>query len=178
MKRITLPITDEQLRDLKAGDRVLASGYLYTARDAAHKRMYELLQEGKELPFDVKGQSIYYVGAAPAKPGYAVGPCGPTSSYRMDKYTPCLLDLGLKVMIGKGKRSDEVIESMKKNGVVYLAAIGGAAALIAKSITKAELICYEDLGTEAVCRYEIHDMPLIVAIDSYGNNVYSKGTAV
>ena len=178
MKRITLPITDEQLRDLKAGDRVLASGYLYTARDAAHKRMYELLQEGKELPFDVKGQSIYYVGAAPAKPGYAVGPCGPTSSYRMDKYTPCLLDLGLKVMIGKGRRSDEVIESMKKNGVVYLAAIGGAAALIAKSITKAELICYEDLGTEAVCRYEIHDMPLIVAIDSYGNNVYSKGTAV
>lgn len=178
MKRITLPITDEQLRDLKAGDRVLASGYLYTARDAAHKRMYELLQEGKELPFDVKGQSIYYVGAAPAKPGYAVGPCGPTSSYRMDKYTPCLLDLGLKVMIGKGKRSDEVIESMKKNSVVYLAAIGGAAALIAKSITKAELICYEDLGTEAVCRYEIHDMPLIVAIDSYGNNVYSKGTAV
>ena len=178
MKRITLPITDEQLRDLKAGDRVLASGYLYTARDAAHKRMNELLQEGKELPFDVKGQSIYYVGAAPAKPGYAVGPCGPTSSYRMDKYTPCLLDLGLKVMIGKGRRSDEVIESMKKNGVVYLAAIGGAAALIAKSITKAELICYEDLGTEAVCRYEIHDMPLIVAIDSYGNNVYSKGTAV
>ena len=178
MKRITLPITDEQLRDLKAGDRVLASGYLYTARDAAHKRMYELLQEGKELPFDVKGQSIYYVGAAPAKPGYAVGPCGPTSSYRMDKYTPCLLDLGLKVMIGKGKRSDEVIESMKKNSVVYLAAIGGAAALIAKSITKAELICYEDLGTEAVYRYEIHDMPLIVAIDSYGNNVYSKGTAV
>ena len=178
MKRITLPITDEQLRDLKAGDRVLASGYLYTARDAAHKRMNELLQEGKELPFDVKGQSIYYVGAAPAKPGYAVGPCGPTSSYRMDKYTPCLLDLGLKVMIGKGRRSDEVIESMKKNGVVYLAAIGGAAALIAKSITKAELICYEDLGTEAVYRYEIHDMPLIVAIDSYGNNVYSKGTAV
>ena len=178
MKRITLPITDEQLRDLKAGDRVLASGYLYTARDAAHKRMYELLQEGKELPFDVKGQSIYYVGAAPAKPGYAVGPCGPTSSYRMDKYTPCLLDPGLKVMIGKGKRSDEVIESMKKNSVVYLAAIGGAAALIAKSITKAELICYEDLGTEAVYRYEIHDMPLIVAIDSYGNNVYSKGTAV
>ncbi len=174
MKRIALPITEEQLKDLRAGDRVLASGYLYTARDAAHKRMYELLQEGHELPIDIKGQTIYYVGAAPAKPGYAVGPCGPTSSYRMDKYAPSLLDLGLKVMIGKGKRSDEVIGSMKKNGAVYLAAIGGAAALIAKSITKSELICYEDLGTEAIYRYEVHDMPLIVAIDSYGGNVYSR----
>ena len=141
MKKITLPITEEQLKDLSAGDRVLASGYLYTARDAAHKRMYELLNEGKELPIDVSGQTIYYVGAAPAKPGYAVGPCGPTSSYRMDKYAPSLLDLGLKVMIGKGKRSDAVIESMKKNGAVYLVAIGGAAALIAKSITKSGQQC-------------------------------------
>ncbi len=174
MKKITLPITEEQLKDLSAGDRVLASGYLYTARDAAHKRMYELLNEGKELPIDVSGQTIYYVGAAPAKPGYAVGPCGPTSSYRMDKYAPSLLDLGLKVMIGKGKRSDAVIESMKKNGAVYLVAIGGAAALIAKSITKSELICYEDLGTEAIYRYEVKDMPLIVAIDSNGNNVYVR----
>lgn len=174
MKKITLPITDEQLKELRAGDRVLASGYLYTARDAAHKRMYELLGKGEELPIDVKGQTIYYVGAAPAKPGYAVGPCGPTSSYRMDKYAPSLLDLGLKVMIGKGKRSDAVIESMKKNGAVYLVAIGGAAALIAKSITKSELICYEDLGTEAIYRYEVQDMPLIVAIDSLGNNVYVR----
>lgn len=174
MKKINFPITEEQLRDLRAGDRVLASGYLYTARDAAHKRMYELIQQGKELPIDVCGQTIYYVGAAPAKPGYAVGPCGPTSSYRMDKYAPSLLDAGLKVMIGKGMRNDAVIESMVKNGAIYLAAIGGAAALIAKSITKAELICYEDLGTEAIYRYEVTDMPLIVAIDSQGNNVYVR----
>ena len=177
MKKITLPITPEQIKDLKAGDRVLASGYLYTARDAAHKRMYELLQQGKSLPVELDGQTIYYVGAAPAKPGYAVGPCGPTSSYRMDKYTPSLLDLGLKVMIGKGRRSDEVIDSIKKNGAVYLAAIGGAAALIAKSITKAELICYEDLGTEAIYRYEVRDMPLIVAIDCCGGNVYARDFA-
>ena len=174
MKKITFPITEEQLNDLKAGDRVLASGYLYTARDAAHKRMYELLCDGKSLPIDVDGQTIYYVGAAPAKPGYAVGPCGPTSSYRMDKYTPSLLDCGLKVMIGKGIRNDEVIESMKKNNAVYLIAIGGAAALIAKSITKSELVCYEDLGTEAIYRYEVKDMPLIVGIDSKGGNVYKR----
>lgn len=174
MKRITFPITEEQLADLKAGDRVLASGYLYTARDAAHKRMYELINDRKPLPIDIKGQTIYYVGAAPAKPGYAVGPCGPTSSYRMDKYAPSLLDLGLKVMIGKGIRNDEVISSMIKNGAVYLVAIGGAAALIAKSIIKAELICYEDLGTEAIYRYEVVDMPLIVGIDAKGNNVYTR----
>ena len=174
MKKITFPITEEQLNDLKAGDRVLASGYLYTARDAAHKRMYELLQNGKALPIDVKGQTIYYVGAAPAKPGYAVGPCGPTSPYRMDKYAPSLLNCGLKVMIGKGIRNDEVIESMKKNNAVYLIAIGGAAALIAKSITKSELVCYEDLGTEAIYRYEVEDMPLIVGIDSKGGNVYKR----
>ena len=174
MKKITFPITEEQLNDLKAGDRVLASGYLYTARDAAHKRMYELLQNGKALPIDVKGQTIYYVGAAPAKPGYAVGPCGPTSSYRMDKYAPSLLECGLKVMIGKGIRNDDVIESMKNNNAVYLIAIGGAAALIAKSITKSELVCYEDLGTEAIYRYEVEDMPLIVGIDSKGGNVYKR----
>jgi len=174
MKKITFPITEEQLNNLKAGDRVLASGYLYTARDAAHKRMYELLQNGEALPIDVKGQTIYYVGAAPAKPGYAVGPCGPTSSYRMDKYAPSLLDCGLKVMIGKGIRNDDVIESMKKNNAVYLIAIGGAAALIAKSITKSELVCYEDLGTEAIYRYEVEDMPLIVGIDSKGGNVYKR----
>lgn len=174
MKNITFPISDEQLKLLRAGDRVLANGYLYTARDAAHKRMYELLQNGEKLPIDVNGQTIYYVGAAPAKPGYAVGPCGPTSSYRMDKYTPSLLDIGLKVMIGKGMRSDEVIASMVKNGAVYFAAIGGAAALIAKSIKKSELICYEDLGTEAIYRYEIENMPLIAAIDCLGNNVYKR----
>ncbi len=174
MKKITFPITEEQLLDLKAGDRVLASGYLYTARDAAHKRMYELIQSGKALPIDIKGQTIYYVGAAPAKPGYAVGPCGPTSSYRMDKYAPSLLELGLKVMVGKGMRNDEVINSMIKNKAVYLIAIGGAAALIAKSITKSELVCYEDLGTEAIYRYEVKDMPLIVGIDFEGRNVYVR----
>ncbi len=174
MKKINFPITDEQLASLRCGDRVLASGYLYTARDAAHKRMYDLLQQGKELPIDVKGQTIYYVGAAPAKPGYVIGPCGPTSSYRMDKYAPSLLDLGLKVMVGKGARNDEVIASMVRNKAVYLIAVGGAAALIANSIKKVDLVCYEDLGTEAIYRYEVEDMPLIVAIDPEGNNIYVR----
>lgn len=174
MKKINFPITEEQLGDLKCGDRVLASGYLYTARDAAHKRLFELLQGGKELPIDVNGQTIYYVGAAPAKPGSVIGPCGPTSSYRMDKYAPSLLDRGLKVMVGKGARNDEVISSMVKNKAVYLIAVGGAAALIAKSVKKVDLICYEDLGTEAIYRYEVEDMPLIVAIDSEGRNIYVR----
>ena len=174
MKRINFPITDEQLESLECGDRVLASGYLYTARDAAHKRLYELLQQGKELPIDISGQTIYYVGAAPAKPGYVIGPCGPTSSYRMDKYAPSLLDLGLKVMIGKGARNNEVIESMIRNKAVYLIAVGGAAALIAKSIKKTELICYGDLGTEAIYRYEVENMPLITAIDCKGRNIYVR----
>ena len=174
MKRISFPITPDQLEALSCGDRVLATGSLYTARDAAHKRLYDLLGEGKELPISVDGQTIYYVGAAPAKPGYVIGPCGPTSSYRMDKYAPSLLDLGLKVMIGKGARGREVIDSMVKNKAVYLIAVGGAAALIAKSIKKVELICYEDLGTEAIYRYEVEDMPLIVAIDSKGNNIYER----
>ncbi|MBQ1389453.1 MAG: Fe-S-containing hydro-lyase [Clostridia bacterium] len=174
MKRINFPITEEQLLSLSCGDRVLASGYLYTARDAAHKRLYELLQNGKKLPIDIDGQTIYYVGAAPAKPGYVIGPCGPTSSYRMDKYAPSLLDLGLKVMIGKGARGQNVIDSMIKNKAVYLIAVGGAAALIAKSIKKVDLICYEDLGTEAIYRYEVEDMPLITAIDSKGRNIYVR----
>lgn len=174
MKKITFPITDDQISELHCGDRVLATGTLYTARDAAHKRMYELLQADKELPIDIDGQTIYYVGAAPAKPGYVIGPCGPTSSYRMDKYAPSLLDRGLKVMVGKGARNDEVISSIVKNKAVYLIAVGGAAALIAKSVKKVELICYEDLGTEAIYRYEVEDMPLIVAIDSEGNNIYVR----
>ena len=174
MKKINFPITDEQISELRCGDRVLATGTLYTARDAAHKRMYELLQNGEELPIDINGQTIYYVGAAPAKPGYVIGPCGPTSSYRMDKYAPSLLDRGLKVMVGKGARNDDVISSIVKNKAVYLIAVGGAAALIAKSVKKVELICYEDLGTEAIYRYEVEDMPLIVAIDSRGNNIYVR----
>ena len=171
-KKINLPITDEDIKNLKAGDSVLLTGTIITGRDAAHKRLYELIEKGEELPVDLKGELIYYVGPAPAKPGYAVGPAGPTSSYRMDKYAPALLDLGLKGMIGKGARSQAVIDSIVKNNCVYFAAIGGAAALIAKSIKSEELLCYEDLGTEAIRRYTVEDFPCIVAIDSEGNNVY------
>lgn len=171
-KKITLPITDEDIKNLKAGDSVLLTGSIITGRDAAHKRLYELIQEGEKLPVDIKGELIYYVGPAPAKPGYAVGPAGPTSSYRMDKYAPSLLDLGLKGMIGKGARNKEVVDAIVRNKGVYLVAIGGAAALIAKSIKSEEILCYEDLGTEAVRRYEVEDFPCIVAIDSNGNNVY------
>lgn len=171
-KKITLPITDEDIKNLKAGDSVLLSGSIITGRDAAHKRLYELIQKGEKLPVDIKGELIYYVGPAPAKPGYAVGPAGPTSSYRMDKYAPSLLDLGLKGMIGKGARNKEVVDAIVRNKGVYLVTIGGAAALIAKSIKSEEILCYEDLGTEAVRRYEVEDFPCIVAIDSNGNNVY------
>lgn len=172
MKKITLPLTDEQIDTLKAGDSVLLSGSLITGRDAAHKRLFELAQKGEEFPVDITGETIYYVGPAPAKPGYAVGPAGPTSSYRMDKYAPTLMDLGLKAMIGKGARNQQVIDAIVRNHGVYFAAIGGAAALIAKSIKSEELLCYEDLGTEAIRRYEIEDFPCIVVIDSEGNNVY------
>ena len=173
-KKITLPIKDEDIKSLKAGDSVLLTGTIITGRDAAHKRLFELIERGDELPVDVKGELIYYVGPAPAKPGYAVGPAGPTSSYRMDKFTPALLDLGMKGMIGKGARSQEVIDAIVRNGAVYFAAIGGAAALIAKSIKKEEVLCYEDLGTEAVRRYTVEDFPCIVGIDSEGNNVYER----
>lgn len=173
-KKITLPITDEDIKNLKAGDSVLLSGTIITGRDAAHKRLFELIEKGEPLPVNIEGEIIYYVGPAPAKPGYAVGPAGPTSSYRMDKFTPALLDLGMKGMIGKGARSQAVIDSIVKNKAIYFAAIGGAAALIAKSIKKEELLCYEDLGTEAIRRYTIEDFPCIVAIDSEGNNVYER----
>ena len=172
VKKISLPINDNDIENLKAGDSVLLSGKIITGRDAAHKRLYELVLEGEELPFDIKGHVIYYVGPAPAKDGYAVGPAGPTSSYRMDKYTPTLLDCGLRGMIGKGTRNKEVIDSMVKNKAVYFAAIGGAAALISKSIKDSRNICYEDLGTEAVCEYVVEDFPCIVAIDCQGNNIY------
>lgn len=173
-KRITLPITDEAIQNLRAGDSVLLTGTILTGRDAAHKRLYELIQNGEPLPVDLRGELIYYVGPAPAKPGYAVGPAGPTSSYRMDKYTPALLDLGLKGMIGKGARSQDVIDAIVRNHCVYLAAIGGAAALIAKSIKKEEILCYDDLGTEAIRRYTVEEFPCIVAIDCEGNNVYAS----
>ncbi len=174
MKKIDLPLKDDVINELKAGDSVLITGSMITGRDAAHKRLYELIEKGEELPVNIKGEVIYYVGPAPAKPGHAVGPAGPTSSYRMDKYTPALLDRGLKGMIGKGARNQEVIDSMIKNNVVYFAAIGGAAALISKSIKKVEVLAYEDLGTEAIYRFEVEDFPAIVAIDSHGNSVLAK----
>lgn len=175
MKRLTLPLSDSDIKDLKAGETVLLSGTMLTGRDAAHKRLYELVEKGEKLPIDIKGELIYYVGPAPAKPGFAVGPAGPTSSYRMDKYAPTLLDLGLKGMIGKGARNQDVIDAIVRNGCVYFACVGGAAALIAKSIQKEEILCYEDLGTEAIRRYTVEDFPCIVAIDSYGNNAYTEG---
>lgn len=175
MKRLTLPLKDSDIKDLKAGETVLLSGTMLTGRDAAHKRLYELVEKGEKLPIDIKGELIYYVGPAPAKPGFAVGPAGPTSSYRMDKYAPTLLDLGLKGMIGKGARNQDVIDAIVRNGCVYFACVGGAAALIAKSIKKEEILCYEDLGTEAIRRYTVEDFPCIVAIDSYGNNAYTEG---
>ena len=176
-KRITTPLTLEKTRDLHCGDNVLISGVIYTGRDAAHKRLVELLQQGKELPLDVKDAIIYYVGPAPAQPGKVIGSAGPTTSYRMDAYAPALLDIGLKGMIGKGKRSPEVVESMKKNGAVYFGAIGGAGALLAKCIKKAEVIAYEDLGAEAIRRLEVEDLPAVVIIDSEGNNLYEQGRA-
>ncbi len=174
-KKITMPLTAEKAAELHCGDNVLLSGVIYTGRDAAHKRLTELIDAGKELPFDVKDSVIYYVGPAPAKPGQVIGSAGPTTSYRMDAYAPALLDLGLKGMIGKGKRSPEVIESMKKNGAVYFGAIGGCGALLAKCIKKAEVICYEDLGAEAVRRLEVENLPAVVVIDSKGNNLYEEG---
>ena len=175
MKRLTLPLSDSDIKNLKAGETVLLSGTMLTGRDAAHKRLYELVEKGEKLPIDIKGELIYYVGPAPAKPGFAVGPAGPTSSYRMDKYAPTLLDLGLKGMIGKGARNQDVIDAIVRNGCVYFACVGGAAALIAKSIKKEEILCYEDLGTEAIRRYTVEDFPCIVAIDSYGINAYTEG---
>lgn len=174
-KRITTPLTLEKVKGLKAGDTVLITGTIYTSRDAGHKRLVELLEKGEKLPFDQKDAIIYYVGPTPAKPGNAFGSAGPTTSYRMDPYTPKLLDAGLKGMIGKGLRSEEVIESMKKNGAVYFGAIGGAAALIGKSVKKAELIAYEDLGAEALRKLEVEDFPAIVVIDCEGNNLYELG---
>ena len=172
--KLTAPIKKEDAVKLHSGDYVYISGTIYSARDAAHKRMYEALEKGEKLPFDVKDNVIYYMGPSPAREGRPIGSAGPTTATRMDKYAPALLDLGLKGMIGKGARSQEVIDSIKKNGAVYFAAIGGAAALIAKSIKKEEILCYDDLGTEAVRRYTVEDFPCIVAIDCEGNNVYDR----
>ena len=178
IRSIQLPLNDAVVQTLRAGDAVMLSGTLYTARDAAHKRLVALLEKGEPLPFDVKGQTIYYVGPAPAAPGHVVGSAGPTTSYRMDAYTPQLLSHGLKGMIGKGKRSLAVIEAMKKHGAVYFGATGGAAALIAKGILKSEVVAYPDLGAEAIHRFEIKDFPAIVLIDAQGNNLYETGPAL
>lgn len=172
---IKAPIDEKEISKLKIGDRVLITGTIYTARDAAHKRLIELLDENKKLPIDVKNQIIYYAGPTPAKPNHVIGSSGPTTSGRMDAYTPRLLDLGLKGMIGKGLRSKEVVDSIIKNKAVYFGAIGGAAALISKSIVKAEVIAYEDLGPESIKRFEVVNFPAIVIIDSNGNNLYEEG---
>ena len=173
--KITPPLTFADVDKLRAGDKVLITGVLYTARDAAHKRLIELLDNGGKLPFDIKGQIIYYVGPTPAKPGEVIGSAGPTTSGRMDAYSPRLLDLGLKGMIGKGARSKEVREAMKRNKSVYFAAVGGAAALIARTIKKAEIIAYEDLGPEAIRRLEVENFPAIVVNDVFGGDLFAQG---
>ncbi len=173
--KITTPFNEETILSLKAGDRVLISGTIYTARDAAHKRMFETLQKGESLPINVEGKVFYYVGPTPPKPGQIIGSAGPTTSGRMDKYTPTLLDMGLKGMIGKGYRSEEVIESIKRNKAVYFASIGGSGALIARTIKEVEVIAYEDLGTEAIRKMIVEDFPAVVINDAQGNDWYKQG---
>lgn len=171
-RHITAPINKETARSLHAGDYVYITGTMYTARDAAHKRMYEILQKGGELPADWKDQVIYYMGPSPAREGRPIGSAGPTTASRMDKYAPQLLDLGLGAMVGKGKRSQAVIDAIVRNGSVYFAAVGGAGALLSKCITSAEVVAYDDLGTEAIRKLTVENFPAIVVIDSEGNNLY------
>jgi fumarate hydratase subunit beta len=169
------PLENSTIENLKAGDKVRISGVLYTARDAAHKRLIEMVEAGNDLPFDVKGQLLYYVGPTPAKPGQVIGSAGPTTSYRMDTYAPTLIKMGLKGTIGKGSRSKEVIEAIKKYKAVYFAAVGGAAALIAKTIKKVEIIAFDDLGTEAIRKMEVENFPSIVVNDTNGSDLYDIG---
>ena len=171
-KHIATPITEEVTRELKVGDYVYLTGTMYVARDAAHKRMIEALDEGGELPIDIRDATIYYMGPSPAREGRPIGSAGPTTATRMDKYAPRLLDLGEKAMIGKGKRSKDVVDAVIRNHAVYFAAIGGAGALLSKCITKSEIVCYEDLGAEAIRKIEVKDFPVIVVIDREGNNLY------
>ena len=172
--QITTPLLKDKISELHAGDYVYITGTIYTARDAAHQRMFEALQQGKSIPFDIKDQLVYYLGPTPARPGQVIGSAGPTTSSRMDKYTPALLDIGMAGMIGKGKRSQQVIESMKNNNAIYFAAVGGAGALLSKCIKSSEVIAYDDLGTEAIRKLEVERFPVIVVIDSKGNNKYEK----
>ena len=174
---ITLPLTREKARELSAGDSCLLSGVIYTARDAAHKRLCALADEGKELPFPVKDATIYYVGPTPAKPGQAIGSAGPTTSYRMDAYSPTLIALGETGMIGKGKRGPEVIAAMREHGAVYFGAIGGCGALLSRCIKSAKVVAYEDLGAEAIRELVVENFPAVVIIDSQGNNLYETGKA-
>ena len=176
-KKITLPLTDETLEYLKAGDNVLLTGIIYVARDTAHKRMVEALDKGQPLPFDIRGQTIYYMGPSPARPGYVIGSAGPTTSGRMDSYTPRLISEGLKGMIGKGMRSQAAKDAMTKYRAAYFATIGGAGALISKSIEKAETVAYDELGPEAVFRIEVKDFPATVINDIYGRDLYEEGKA-
>ena len=171
-KHITAPITKETAKELHSGDYVYISGIIYTARDAAHKRMSETLAKGENLPFDIENQLIYYMGPSPARDGKVIGSAGPTTATRMDKYAPRLIDLGEKAMIGKGKRSKEVIDAIVRNKAVYFAAVGGAGALLSKCIKKSEIVCYEDLGAEAIRKIYVENFPAIVVIDSKGNNLY------
>ncbi|MBQ3939148.1 MAG: Fe-S-containing hydro-lyase [Clostridia bacterium] len=174
-RKIKLPITREMARTIKSGESCLLSGVIYTARDAAHKRLVELVEKGEKLPFDIENATIYYVGPTPAKPGQVIGSAGPTTSYRMDAYSPTLIKEGETGMIGKGKRSAEVVAAMKEYGAVYFAAIGGAGALLSSCIKSAEIVCYEDLGAEAVRRLVVEDLPVVAVIDSEGNNLYENG---
>ena len=171
-RTIQVPLSEEDINTLKAGDYVYLSGIIYTARDAAHKRMYESMHKGEVLPIELNGNVLYYLGPSPAREGQIIGSAGPTTSSRMVKYTPEMLDKGLKGMVGKGKRSPEVIEAMKRNGAVYFAAVGGAGALLSKCIKKADVVAYDDLGTEAIRKLEIENLPVIVVIDKDGNNLY------
>ena len=173
--KLKTPLTDEDVEKLKIGDKVLLTGVIYTGRDAAHKRLYDLILAGKELPVDIRGQVIYYVGPAPAKPGKPIGSAGPTTSYRMDAFAPKLMELGLKGMIGKGNRGAEVVEAMKTHKAVYFGATGGAGALLARSIKKAEVVAWEDLGPEAIQRMEVEDFPVVVINDTKGNDLYVEG---
>lgn len=177
IKKLTTPLTLDQVQDLKAGDMVNITGVIYTGRDAAHKNLVTSSSKGEELPVDFKDQVIYYVGPCPAKPGQAIGSAGPTTSGRMDSYVPTMLGLGLRGMIGKGPRSPQVIEEIKKHKAVYFAAIGGAGAIISQSIKKADIVAYPDLGPEAIYRLEVEDFPCIVAIDIEGNDLYKIGLA-
>jgi len=173
--KLKTPLTDKDVEKLKIGDKVLLTGVIYTGRDAAHKRLYDLVLAGKELPVDIRGQVIYYVGPAPAKPGKPIGSAGPTTSYRMDAFAPKLMELGLKGMIGKGNRGAEVVEAMKTHKAVYFGATGGAGALLARSIKKAEVVAWEDLGPEAIQRMEVEDFPVVVINDTKGNDLYVEG---